>query len=106
MSKSRLVKKLEKELEKEYGREKVKSIYTIGFLERHPEIWKEQDIAGFEKHLRDTINWYYGDAEFARYELNDMTIEQLEKIFYSDDFKEFKEKFDKEEKEFEKIRRE
>jgi hypothetical protein len=106
MSKSRLVKKLEKELEKEYGREKVKSIYTIGFLEKHPDIWKEQDSKGFEKHIRDTINWYYRDTEFTGYELDNMTIEQLEKIFYSKEFKDFKQKFDKEEREFEKIRRE
>lgn len=52
------------------------------------------------------MNWYYRDTEFTGYELDDMTAEQLEKIFYSNEFKDFKEKFDKEEREFEKIRRE
>lgn len=103
--KSKLVKKLEKELETVYGIEKVKSIYTIGFLEKHPDIWKEQDIKGFEKHIRDSVSWYYKDIMFSKDELDNMTIEQIEKIFCSNEFKNFKDKFDKQEREFEKIRR-
>lgn len=104
--KPKIVKKLEKELEEQYGREKIKSIYTIGFLKKHPDIWKKENIAGYEKFIRDDIRWYYEDREYEKSEIDEMTLEQLENIYYSDEYKNFKVKIDKKEKEFEEIRRE